>query len=440
MAVATYNGGSTAIMTTGNILGCGPLGGFSDGVVLHRIRSPNPQDVLCGRGGAVNHHRGNIMFRQYVHSRKHEYYLAQNKQDKMVIAMEVVRMVQQQTPIKGRFLTKDASSSVLGANGGHWWIEVEDTKAIAKTAQALREGASKIRAEETETRTTTMRTPAAASSSSSTGKENQAFTMKKRKRETVEAAVETTGSSSERIGDSVVITNEIPSSSSPTSTVAAAITSTMTSTSSSTTTNDYNVARLDEYNVAMIDELYKNVEKARILVDDVVIDVDLIDVDRWDDVDDDNEHGRDNKKQKVQQQPPNTNPLQQQLQQQYSIVTTTTNTNNNNNSFVVAPLISNKEFDTKYRSNSNNKIVTPPLVAANVEPEFVNTIPSLCLDNNVYDYMDTTTLPLSFSSSSASVRPHTKVQRSHSLALSDCDMTSIMGSNGFDFVDPFADE
>ena len=68
--------------------------------------------------------------------------MARNKKDKTTVATEVVRQVQQQNP-PGRFLTKD--TSVIGGNGGHWWIEVDETRALAKITQALREGAPKIR-------------------------------------------------------------------------------------------------------------------------------------------------------------------------------------------------------------------------------------------------------------------------------------------------------
>ena len=70
--------------------------------------------------------------------------------DKLVIALEVVQSARNGDgatstsdttvdPPRGRFLTKDTSSSVLGAHGSHWWIEVEETKAIAKTSRVLRD-------------------------------------------------------------------------------------------------------------------------------------------------------------------------------------------------------------------------------------------------------------------------------------------------------------
>lgn len=110
---------------------------------MRRIRTPNPQDVLSGRGGGINSHKGNKAFREWVNQRKEEYNLAQNKKEKIAVAMQVVRQVQQQVPVPGRFLQKDPT--LPGGSSGHWWVEVNEAKALAKTTQALREGAPKIR-------------------------------------------------------------------------------------------------------------------------------------------------------------------------------------------------------------------------------------------------------------------------------------------------------
>jgi len=118
------------------------VAGLTGGAV-HRIRSPNEEDVLCGRGGGINSHKGNKAFREWVNQRKEEYNLAENKKGKIAVAMQVVRQVQQQSPVPGRFLQRD--SSMIGGNGGQWWVEIDDAKALAKTTQALREGAPKIR-------------------------------------------------------------------------------------------------------------------------------------------------------------------------------------------------------------------------------------------------------------------------------------------------------
>jgi len=115
----------------------------SSGIAVRRIRTPNPQDVLCGRGGGINSHEGNKTFRGWVNERKSDYNLARNKREKIGVAMQVVRQVQTQTPIPGRFLQRDPS--IAASSNGLWWVEVDEARALAKTTQALREGAPKIR-------------------------------------------------------------------------------------------------------------------------------------------------------------------------------------------------------------------------------------------------------------------------------------------------------
>mmetsp|Transcript_12326 Transcript_12326/g.25457 ORF Transcript_12326/g.25457 Transcript_12326/m.25457 type:complete len:474 (+) Transcript_12326:341-1762(+) len=119
------------------------IAGMGGRAPVHRIRTPNPQDVLSGRGGGINSHKGNKAFREWVNLRKEEYNRAQNKKEKIAVAMQVVRQVHQQVPIPGRFLQRD--TTMMGGNSGQWWVEVNEAKALAKTTQALREGAPKIR-------------------------------------------------------------------------------------------------------------------------------------------------------------------------------------------------------------------------------------------------------------------------------------------------------
>jgi len=110
----------------------------SIGGAMKRIRAPHEHDVLSGRGGGINGHAGNVKFRQWVNCRKNEYNLAPNKAEKARVAREVIDLVRSQDP-PGRFLQKE--SSLTG-----WWVEVDDEKVMAKTSQALREGAPQIRA------------------------------------------------------------------------------------------------------------------------------------------------------------------------------------------------------------------------------------------------------------------------------------------------------
>ena len=111
------------------------------GTAVKRIRTPHPHDVLSGRGGGINSHEGNVVFRRWVADRKNDYNLAPNKAQKALVAREVIELVYEQSP-PGRFLQKDPAS--LG--GVTWWVELNDEKIMAKTSQALREGAPQIRA------------------------------------------------------------------------------------------------------------------------------------------------------------------------------------------------------------------------------------------------------------------------------------------------------
>lgn len=105
-----------------------------------RIRTPHRHDVLSGRGGGINMHAGNKVFREWVAERKEEYNLAPNKMEKTRVALEVIDRVKQQNP-PGRFLTRDLTTS----SSVNWWVEVDEARALAKTSQALREGAPQIR-------------------------------------------------------------------------------------------------------------------------------------------------------------------------------------------------------------------------------------------------------------------------------------------------------
>jgi hypothetical protein len=108
-----------------------------------KMRTPHAHDVLCGRGGSINSHKGNITFRNWVRERKEEYNLAANKNEKAKISKDIVDKVKSLVP-PGRFLMKNESPS-SGDRG--LWVEIDDTKAMAKTSQALREGAPSLRAQ-----------------------------------------------------------------------------------------------------------------------------------------------------------------------------------------------------------------------------------------------------------------------------------------------------
>lgn len=99
-----------------------------------RVRTPGHADVLCGRGGGINSHEGNIAFRELVKKEKERYNVAADKFEKADISHHVIDLVRNRG---GRFLAKEDDD---------WWVEIDYNKAMAKTSQALREGAPSIRA------------------------------------------------------------------------------------------------------------------------------------------------------------------------------------------------------------------------------------------------------------------------------------------------------
>jgi hypothetical protein len=94
------------------------------------ISEPRPHDVLCGRGGRVNKHIGNLIFRRIVEANKERYRSCKPDQ-KALLSRSIVEIIRNQTP-PGRFLAQ--------LSGGKDWIDVGVDKALQKTSQALREG------------------------------------------------------------------------------------------------------------------------------------------------------------------------------------------------------------------------------------------------------------------------------------------------------------
>mmetsp|Transcript_22126 Transcript_22126/g.44885 ORF Transcript_22126/g.44885 Transcript_22126/m.44885 type:complete len:974 (+) Transcript_22126:438-3359(+) len=107
-----------------------------------RVDAPNPNDVLCGRGGNINSHKGNEQFRKLVEKRKRVYLTARFKREKRLIASSIVSEIRVMDP-PGRFLARKGS---MKDNSGFWY-DIGDEKARDKTSQALRENAPSIRAE-----------------------------------------------------------------------------------------------------------------------------------------------------------------------------------------------------------------------------------------------------------------------------------------------------
>jgi hypothetical protein len=101
------------------------------------IVDPNENDVLCGRGGRINSHAGNVQFRDVINSRKKEYLAPSTKKlEKAHIAAAIVNDIRNMDP-PGRFLKEDRDTGL--------WFDIGDAKAIKKTGQALREDAPDIR-------------------------------------------------------------------------------------------------------------------------------------------------------------------------------------------------------------------------------------------------------------------------------------------------------
>jgi len=86
-------------------------------------------DILCGRGGLTNHHKGNKRFRDIVALHRPDYVRAPKIQ-KPSVARVIVRAIRNGDP-PGRFLKKDDKT-------GRWY-DIGDKKAAEKTSQALRE-------------------------------------------------------------------------------------------------------------------------------------------------------------------------------------------------------------------------------------------------------------------------------------------------------------
>mmetsp|Transcript_24084 Transcript_24084/g.66760 ORF Transcript_24084/g.66760 Transcript_24084/m.66760 type:complete len:990 (+) Transcript_24084:417-3386(+) len=108
----------------------------------NRVDTPNPNDVLCGRGGNINSHTGNEQFRKLVEKRKRVYLTARFKREKRLIASSIVNEIRAMKP-PGRFLARKGSMK----DDSGFWYDIGDEKARDKTSQALRENAPSIRAE-----------------------------------------------------------------------------------------------------------------------------------------------------------------------------------------------------------------------------------------------------------------------------------------------------
>lgn len=104
------------------------------GSIMKGIRSPNNNDVLSGRGNFAKTHAGNEQFRAIVESYKISYNATEKRKRPIISKMIVDRIKELQPP--GRFLKEDPLTKL--------WFDIGEKKALHKTRQALREGATDI--------------------------------------------------------------------------------------------------------------------------------------------------------------------------------------------------------------------------------------------------------------------------------------------------------
>ncbi len=96
------------------------------------ILAPTINDVLCGRGGAVLRHPGNVQYQNLIKERQQEYTTCM-KAEKLKISRSIVEHVRKE--YRGRFLVRDSTTKS--------WYDIGEKKAVEKTSQALREGQPK---------------------------------------------------------------------------------------------------------------------------------------------------------------------------------------------------------------------------------------------------------------------------------------------------------
>mmetsp|Transcript_40225 Transcript_40225/g.84482 ORF Transcript_40225/g.84482 Transcript_40225/m.84482 type:complete len:321 (-) Transcript_40225:191-1153(-) len=98
--------------------------------MMMQTNRPTDMDVLLGRGVGISRHPGNQHFRLVV-SEYVDAYMISTKKQKMNISRSIVDRIHNE--FNARFLEKRIGTDL--------WVEVEDRRALEKTAQALRDGA-----------------------------------------------------------------------------------------------------------------------------------------------------------------------------------------------------------------------------------------------------------------------------------------------------------
>jgi hypothetical protein len=100
--------------------------GETDTPTVGSTNGPRDVDVLCGRGGLINKHPGNIVYRKIVDYNK-PFYQSVHKKHRILVSQSIVQSI---VNFGGRFMT-------MGK--GKVWTEIGYKRAVQKTSQALRE-------------------------------------------------------------------------------------------------------------------------------------------------------------------------------------------------------------------------------------------------------------------------------------------------------------
>lgn len=104
---------------------------------------PTDRDVLFGRGNGSNLHPGNIRFRQLILENVDAYMRAHNREDKDIVALQLIARFEE---TNGRFLRSTTRPDSTGQGGVvSAWEIVPNKKVVAKVKQALRDAITSFR-------------------------------------------------------------------------------------------------------------------------------------------------------------------------------------------------------------------------------------------------------------------------------------------------------
>jgi hypothetical protein len=98
------------------------------------VNEPTEMDVLCGRGGLINQHKGNVIYRKIVEYNK-PVYRQVPKRYRILVPQSIVHTILQ---AGGRFL-QSITTTTTSKNAPTQWAEIPLARATQKTSQALRE-------------------------------------------------------------------------------------------------------------------------------------------------------------------------------------------------------------------------------------------------------------------------------------------------------------